>query len=122
MSRDETPLNPVLVEQQIQELANAIARGIPIVSDAEKAMVEAKRHLDREVAHATLEATGTVMDRQAQVELETQAAREEYDLAYVAYRHAERTAKSLESRLRALQSVGASVRSMYGVAGRGEGS
>lgn len=120
MSRDETPLNPVLVEQQIQELANAIARGIPIVSDAEKAMVEAKRHLDREVAHATLEATGTVMDRQAQVELETQAAREEYDLAYVAYRHAERTAKSLESRLRALQSVGASVRSMYGVAGRNE--
>lgn len=121
MVHDETPLSPVTVEEQIRELANSIARGIPIVSDAETKMVEAKRHLDREVAHATLEAKGTVMDRQAQVELETQPAREEYDLAYVAYRHAERTAKSLDSRLRGLQSIGASVRAMYGVAGRGEG-
>ena len=119
---DPTPLNPVRVEEQIAYLANEIARGIPIVSDAEKRMVDAKRHLDREIAEATLEAKGTVMDRQAQVELATQPAREEYDIAYIAYRHAERTAKSLESRLRALQSVGASVRSMYGVAGRGEGS
>lgn len=119
---DNQPLNPVLVEQQIHELANSIARGIPIVSDAEKASVEARRHLDREIAEATLKATGTVMDRQARVELDTQAAREEYEIAHLAYRHAERTAKSLESRLRAIQSIGASVRSMYGVAGRGEGA
>lgn len=118
----EQPLNPVQVEQTIRELSNEIARGVPIVSDAEKTMVDAKRHLDREVAEATLKAQGTVMDRQAQVELDTQAAREEYDIAYIAYRHAERTAKSLDSRLRAIQSVGASVRSMYGVAGRGEGA
>lgn len=119
---DQTPLNPVQVEQEIHFLANEIARGIPIVSDAEKHMVDAKRHLDREIAQATLEAKGTVMDRQAQVELATQAAREEYDIAYIAYRHAERTAKSLDSRLRAIQSIGASVRSMYSVGGRGEGA
>lgn len=119
---DRTPLNPVQIEQEIRWLANEIGLGISIVSDAEKAMVDAKRHLDREIAEATLEATGTVMDRQAQVELAIQAAREEYDIAYIAYRHAERTAKSLEARLRAFQSVGASVRSMYSVAGRSEGA
>ena len=119
---DQTPLNPVQVESEIRWLGNEIARGIPITSAAEKKMVDAKRHLDREIAEATLDAKGTVMDRQAQVELATQPAREEYDIAYLAYRHAERTAKSLESRLRALQSVGASVRSMYSVAGRGEGA
>lgn len=118
----DQPLNPVQVEKIIHQLSNEIARGVPIVSDAEKTMVDAKRHLDREIAEATLRATGTVMDRQAQVELDTQAAREEYDIAYIAYRHAERTARSLDSRLRAIQSIGASVRSMYGVAGRGEGA
>lgn len=119
---DEQPLNPVEVEQRICQLANDIAKGVRIVTDAEKAFVDAKRHLDREVAEATLKAKGTVMDRQAQVELETHPAREEYDIAYIAYRHAERTARSLDNRLRAFQSVGASVRSMYGVAGRGEGA
>lgn len=119
---DQMPLNPVLVEQEIYQLANDIARGIPIVSDAEKKMVDAKRHLDREIAEATLESKGTVMDRQAQVELATQPAREEYDIAYIAFRHADRTSKSLDHRLRAYQSIGASVRSMYGVSGRGEGA
>ena len=118
----QTPLNPTQVEAHIFQLSNDIARGIPIVSEKEKAMVEAKRHLDREIAQATLEAKGTVMDRQAQVELATEAAREEYDVAYVEYRHAERVAKSLDSRLRALQSIGASVRAMYSVAGRGDGA
>jgi len=46
--------------------------------------------------------------------------REARDVAEAAFKYADRRAKALELELRALQSIGASVRSMYAVAGRGE--
>jgi hypothetical protein len=48
--------------------------------------------------------------------------RHERDVADAAHRFADRQARALENELRALQSVGASIRAMYGVAGRGEGA
>ena len=53
-------------------------------------------------------------------ELATQQERQAMDIADAAYRYAERTSKAITEELRAWQSVGASVRMMYGVAGRGE--
>jgi hypothetical protein len=43
------------------------------------------------------------------------------EVAEVAFRHAERTARALENELRATQSIGASVRAMY-VSEKGFGS
>lgn len=48
------------------------------------------------------------------------SARERRDLADAEWRYADRQAHAWELELRAEQSIGASVRSMYAVAGRGE--
>jgi len=113
-------LNPVDIEKRIRELAYGIARGVQICSDAYAAFLKADREYDRAYARAFLKATGSVDTRKQQTELDTVAERDALDVADVAYRYADRNAKALESELRAYQSVGASVRAMYNVAGRGE--
>lgn len=117
---DQTPLNPVQIEHAIRELVNRISRGIQICSERYKVFLEADRNYDREYAQSYLAAQGSIKDKEHTAKLETMPAREERDIADAAYRHADRLAKALELELRAYQSIGASVRQMYGVAGRGE--
>lgn len=119
---DQTPLNPVQIETAIRELVNRIAKGIQVCSTRYTAFLEADRHFDREYAGAYLAAEGSIEDKKQHARLETMPAREERDIAEAAYRHADRLAKALELELRAYQSIGASVRSMYSVAGRSEGA
>lgn len=114
------PLNPVEIEDRIMKLSNRIASGVKVVTDRLKERDEARRNFDREWAACYLSAEGSIKDREQKAHLETMPAREEYDLAEAAYRYADRTAKALELELRALQSIGASVRQMYSIAGRGE--
>ena len=52
--------------------------------------------------------------------IETFESRTERDVAEVAYKQADKLLKALDSELRAWQSIGASVRQQYAVAGRGE--
>ena len=113
-------LNPVEAEQRILELSNRIAKGVAVVTDALKARDESARNFDKEYAAAFLGAEGAVKEREMRASLLTMPAREEKELAEAAYRYSDRLAKALELELRALQSVGASVRAMYSVAGRGE--
>ena len=54
--------------------------------------------------------------------IETFESRTERDVAEVAYKQADKLLKALDSELRAWQSIGASVRMQYAVAGRGEGA
>ena len=117
---DQTPLNPVQIESAIRELVNRIADGIKVCSQRYRTYLEADREFDREYASAYLNASGSIKDKDMTAKLETMPAREERDIAEAAYRHADRLAKALELELRAYQSIGASVRSMYAVAGRGE--
>lgn len=114
------PLNPVAVEQRIRELSNEIARGVGIVSERLTAYREHERSFDEAYSRAYLQATGSVEDKKRRAQLDTMGEREALDVAEVAYKHADRRAKALELELRGIQSIGASVRSMYGVAGRGE--
>lgn len=116
------PLNPVQIEAHIRELVDRIARGIKVCSDRYQAFQTADREFDREYASAYLAADGSIKDKDAKAKLETMDAREARDVAEAAHRHADRLAKALELELRAYQSIGASVRSMYAVAGRGEGA
>lgn len=113
-------LNPVDVEQRIREIANRIAASVAVCTDRYGAFLKADLEYDREYARAFLNHEGPQTEKRYAAELETSPLREVRDLADVAYRHADRLSKALQDELRAYQSVGASVRSMYAVAGRGE--
>lgn len=113
MSNDEV-LNPVQIEQQIQQIADDIAKGVRIVSDAEYKAAAARRQYDVAFALAYGCAVGSIQDRKYAAELATIEARETAEKAEIAFRHAQRTARALEKKLDALRSVGVSVRTMYG--------
>lgn len=114
------PLDPVSIETHIRELVNRIAKGIRVCSDRYTAFQEADREFDRTFATEYLAADGSIKDKEQTAKLRAMDAREARDVAEAAHRHADRLAKALELELRAYQSIGASVRSMYAVAGRGE--
>lgn len=113
-------LNPVAVEQAIRETADQIAKGVRIVSTAYAEFLAADHAYDVAFARAYLNYDGAAHARKYAAELETLKERQARDVADVAYQYARSTARALEDKLRAYQSVGASVRSMYGAAGRGE--
>lgn len=114
--------NPVQIEEAIRECANRIAKGVSVCAERYSEFLSADRAYDRAFARKFLDATGSVEARKFQAELDTVEERDNRDVADAAYRHADRQAKALDAELRAWQSVGASVRQMYGVAGRGEGA
>jgi len=113
-------LNPVQIEQSIREVSNRIAEGVAVCSARYAAFLAADREYDRAFAAAFMAHEGPAHAKKYAAELATQDERQARDVADAAYRYADRTARALENELRALQSVGASVRSMYAVAGRGE--
>jgi hypothetical protein len=115
-----TDYNPAEVESAIRRCANDIARGVGICGEAYAAYLAADRAYDAAFAHAYLAAEGPAHTRKYTAELKTQTEREQRDVADASYRVADRRARALEAELRALQSVGASIRQAYGVAGRGE--
>lgn len=116
------PLNPVEIEARIRDISNRIAGGVQVCSDRYKAFLAASHAYDLAYARAYMAYDGPQAEKRYAAELATQAEREARDIAEGAYRHADRLAKALENELRAYQSVGASVRAMYAVAGRGEGA
>lgn len=113
-------LNPVDVENGIREVSNHIGRGVRVCDERYRAFLTADHDYDVAFAQAYMSASGPAHERKYAAELETVLERRARDEADAAYRYADRRAKALENELRALQSVGASVRSMYGSAGRGE--
>ncbi|WP_010120191.1 hypothetical protein [Corynebacterium nuruki] len=118
---DRHPLNPVEAEGAVWKFGQDLARGIRIVSDAEKRAVDAQRAYDRARAAAQLAADGkTVADRDAQVELATSDERDARDVASLAFADAKRTMKMLETRSSGAQSILKSLMQAYATAGTGE--
>ncbi|EOM77665.1 hypothetical protein DW322_08700 [Rhodococcus rhodnii] len=115
-----TDHNPVEIESSIRECANRIAKGVTVCANAYTQFLAADRSYDAAFARAYLTAAGPAHEKKYAAELDTAAERETRDTADAAYQYANRQARALEAELRAWQSVGASVRSMYQVAGRGE--
>lgn len=113
-------LNPVNVEQHIREISGRIANSASVCNERYVAYSKADQEYDRVFAAEYMKHAGPAHEKKFAAELATQNERAERDTADAAYRYADRLAKALESELRAYQSIGASVRSMYGVAGRGE--
>lgn len=106
--------NPVDVERRIEETAARIARGVRVVSDAEREMKAAKRDFDLAMAFALKKAEGPEYLRKAQAAIDTMPHRERAENAELTYKHAVRTADALERELYAWQSILNSVRAMYG--------
>lgn len=113
-------LNPVDSERKIQELSDRIAKGVGVVTSAERESRAKKRAFDLAYAYAYKNAEGSIKEREYTADIQTMPHREEADNAEIAFRHAERTAKALEKELLAWQSINSNLRVMYGVAGVGQ--
>lgn len=110
-------LNPVDIEASIRACADRITNGVRVCSDRYDAFLKADAAYDQAFARAYMGHDGPAHEKRYAAELDTVKQRAARDAADVAYRYADRQAKALESELRAWQSVGASVRSMYSAAG-----
>lgn len=116
-----TDLNPVSIENAIKACSDRISKGVMVCDERYRAFLEADHAYDVAFARSYLEhSLSPAHERKYAAELDTQELRAARDTADAAYRYADRQARALENELRALQSVGASVRSMFSVAGTGE--
>ena len=115
-----TPLNPVSVENGIRGTSERISKGVLIASRRYGEFLKAVNAYERAFAREYMAYDGAAHAKKYAALLATTELKDALDVADVAYREADRQARALDSELRAWQSVGASVRSMYGVAGRGE--
>ncbi|KAA0916439.1 hypothetical protein [Dietzia sp. ANT_WB102] len=115
-------LNPVQIEQSIRDVSNRMSKGVTVCSERYGLFLEAEHAHDLAFARAYMAHEGAAHEKKYAATLATAGERAARDAADVAYRHADRTARALDAELRAWQSIGASVRSMYSVAGRGEGA
>lgn len=114
--------NPLQVEERIAGISNRIAKSVTVCSSAYREFMRCDLDYDRAYAHAYMAHDGPAHEKKYAAELATYDERQARDVADVAYRHADRLARALEAELRAMQSIGASIRMQYGVAGRGEGA
>lgn len=113
-------LNPVSVESAIREVSNRIGKGVKIVADLYAKYLEADHSFDIAEATAFLAAEGTVEERKKRTILAVIEPRRARDKAEAEYKYAAAQARALENELRAYQSIGASIREQYRVAGVGE--
>ncbi|MFI2663213.1 hypothetical protein [Micromonospora carbonacea] len=110
-------LNPVDIEAAIRSCSDRIANGVRVCSERYDGYLKADAAYDKAFARAYMDHAGPAHEKKYAAELATVEQRAVRDAADVAYRYADRQAKALELELRAWQSVNASVRSMYSVAG-----
>ncbi len=116
-----TVLNPVDIEQNIRSCSDRIARGVKVCDERYATFLKVDHAYDVAFAQAFLKFEGPANRAKYEAELATIEERQARDTADAAYKYADRQARALENELRAWQSVGASVRSMYAVAGVGVG-
>jgi hypothetical protein len=115
-----TEISPVTVEAAIRACSERIARGVMVCDERYRMFLEADHAYDVAFAGAYLTATGAAHEKKFVAELGTQDQRRARDVADAAYKYADRQARALESELRAWQSVNASLRVAYSVAGTGD--
>ncbi len=115
-------LNPVDVEQTIVKTVNDIAHGVRVVSERHRAKLTADRLYDHAFAVAYSAHDGPQTEKRYAAEKATQQERINRDVAEVAYQHAVRQMRALESKLSAFQSMNRNVAAMYGASGSGRGA
>ena len=113
-------LNPVAIETRIRDISDRIAKSAGVCNSRYVDFAKASHAYELAYARAYMAYDGPAHAKKYQAEIDTAELREARDVTDAAYRYADRLAKALESELRAYQSIGASVRAMFNVAGRGE--
>lgn len=108
------PLNPVQIEARIRELANILSRGIQTVTGALQAHKDALRTFEVEEAKAYMRHEGPAHEKKYAATIATESFRKAADDAEVVWRHADRSARAVESELSAFQSLYKGVIQMYG--------
>lgn len=118
---EEVPvLNPAETERWIRHVKDRIAKGVRIVTDAEKEMKARKRDFDNAWAWAMKRTEGPEYLRKTEATIETMPHRERLDNAEIAFNYATRLARALDRELFAAMSVNKSVVSMWEAAGVAE--
>lgn len=110
------PINPVQIENRITELANLLASNVRTVSESLGRYKTALREYDLEEARAYMRHQGPAHERKPASVIASIEFRRVADDAEVVWRHADRTARGVESELSAMQSLYKGVTSMYGAA------
>lgn len=118
-ARDEIapePLTPVQVEAAIQWCLHHLSRGVGIVDETHKAALETEAHYDRARAHAFLAHDGPQTEKRhaAEIDEDVITARDDRDVAKLAYEHACRTYRRLEKELSGFQSLNKGMNAAYG--------
>jgi hypothetical protein len=116
---EQTPvLNPVDSEAWIRQVSDRIAKGVRIVTAAEREAKQKRREFDLAYAYAYKQADGEpAHQRKYSADIASMPHRQAAENAEIAFRHAERTARALERELMAAMAVNSNIRQMYGVAG-----
>lgn len=109
--------NPVTVEANIRACSEQIAKGVKICDERYRAFLTADHAYDVAFAHSYMGHAGPAHEKKFAAELATRQERATRDATDAAYRYADRRARAFQDELRAWQSVGASVRAMYGAVG-----
>ncbi|OZE77196.1 hypothetical protein CH305_18335 [Rhodococcus sp. 15-649-2-2] len=112
--------SPVAIEQKIADVSNRIATGVNLADEKYRAFLDADRAYDAAFAKAYMAYSGPAHAKKYAAELDTTDERAARDVADAAYRYTDRRTRAYQDELRSLQSIGASVRQAYSVAGRNE--
>jgi ABC-type sulfate transport system substrate-binding protein len=118
---EETPvLNPAETERWIRDVKDRIAKGVRVVTEAEKTAKAKRRDFDDAWAYAMKHAEGPEYLRKAEATMATMTQRAQAENAEIAFRYAERLAKALDKELFAAMAVNSNIRSMWVAAGVAE--
>lgn len=115
------PVRPEEVERFLIDIASQVDRGVDIVAEAEREASEAEREHSEAFAREYLDAKGPQTEKRYKAELATSGLRLRRDVTRLAFAHAQRRLRGLETKLSAYQTVAKSVTAMFGAPSAGRG-
>ncbi|NKY47971.1 hypothetical protein [Nocardia cerradoensis] len=111
--------SPVAVEQRLADIDHLITRGVNTLADAYDKYATLKNQVEVETARAYVNHRGPAHEKKYAAILATEQLRAQLAVADAVYHRARWKNEGLTEQLKAVQSIGASLRSQYEIAGRG---
>lgn len=106
-------LNPVDLEQQIQDVKNTIHRGVEVFKEKHDAYLKAETAYEYTRSQAFLDFDGPQTEKRHYAVVEAHEARQRRDDAQVQYEYTRRKLEAFTAELMALQNLNKGVRAMY---------